>query len=128
MAGMMQVDQITNSAGTGAPSFPNGIGTSSFVAPTVQKFASGTGTYTTPTSPRTPLYLKVRMVGGGGGGASSGGTSNIGGTGGNSTFGTSLLTANGGAGGESYSTNFGIGGLGGTVTVNSPAVSVVALQ
>ena len=42
-----------------------------FVAPTIQKFASGTGTYTTPVSP-APLYLRVRMVGGGGGGGGSG--------------------------------------------------------
>ena len=34
-------------------------------APTVQTFLSGSGTYTTPTSP-TPLYLKVTMIGGGG--------------------------------------------------------------
>lgn len=39
------------------------------VTQTVQKFLSGTSqTYTTPTSPRTPLYLKIRMIAGGGGG------------------------------------------------------------
>lgn len=39
--------------------------------PTVQKFLSGSGTYTTPTSP-APLYLVVEMVGGGGGGGGGG--------------------------------------------------------
>jgi len=69
------------------------------VAPTIQKFTSGSGTYTTPTSP-APLYIRVRMIGGGGAG---GGTSGqvVGGNGGNSTFGSSLLTANGGSGGGS---------------------------
>jgi hypothetical protein len=74
--------------------------------PTVQKFTSGSGTYTTPSSP-SPLYLKIKMVGGGSGGTGSstavainGGT---GGTGGNTTFGTSLLVANGGVGGSTFS-------------------------
>lgn len=65
--------------------------------PTVQKFLSGSGTYTTPTSPRVPLYIRVRMVGGGQGGQSSGTSPNPGGAGGDSTFGTTLLVA-GGAG------------------------------
>jgi hypothetical protein len=89
-------------------------------APTVQKFTSGSGTYTTPAG---TLYIKVRQVGGGGGGA---GSSTIiannfgaGGNGGNTTFGTSLLTANGGAGGGG--TGSGAGGLGGSTTINSPA-------
>ena len=34
----------------------------SFTAPTVQKFTSGTGTYTTPANVK---YIRVRMVGGG---------------------------------------------------------------
>jgi len=71
MAGVMNCDQINNSAGNGAVLFPNGITTPSFVAPTQQRFTSSTGTYTTPTSPRSPLYLRVRMVGGGGGGGGS---------------------------------------------------------
>jgi hypothetical protein len=65
-------------------------GASAYTAPTVQKFTSGSGTYTTPAN---VLYIKVRMVGGGGGGSGNG----TGGTGGNTTFGSSFLTANGGA-------------------------------
>jgi hypothetical protein len=94
------------------------------VAPTVQRFTSGSGTYTTPTSPRSPVYIKVKMVGGGGGGGSSGTASFGNGTaGGNTTFGTSLLTANGGSGANGGGAN---GGLGGAATVNSPAVRIVA--
>lgn len=82
-------------------------------APTVQKFTSGSGTYTVPTP--APLYLEITMAGGGGGGAAQGGNGT---GGGNSTFGSSLLTAGLGAGGAST----GSPGTGGTCTVNSPAV------
>lgn len=88
-------------------------------SPTIQRFTSGSGTYTAPINVK---YIKVKMVGGGGGGAGSGtgGGGGAGGAGGNTTFGTSLLTANGGAGGT------GAGGqsAGGTVTVNAPAVNI----
>lgn len=92
------------------------------IAPTVQAFTSGTGTYTRPTSP-TPLYIKIKMVGGGGGGQGSntGGQGSSGSPGGNTTFGTSLLTANGGAGGTGASVS------GGTTTVNSPAIALVSI-
>lgn len=98
------------SGGAATPTF-RALATADFIAPTVQQFTSGSGTYTTPTSPRLPLYLKVRMCGGGAGGQ-GGGTSGVGsgGNGGNSTFGSSLLTANGGAGQS-----------GGSATVSSPA-------
>lgn len=68
---------------------------SSPALPTIQKFTSGSGTYTTPANVR---YLRVRMVGGGSGSSGSGtaGAGN-GGAGGNTTFGSSLLVANGGA-------------------------------
>jgi hypothetical protein len=89
-------------------------------APTIQKFTSGSGTYTTPAE---VLYLKIKMVGGGGGGAGSGtivaNNHGSGANGGNTTFGTSLLTCNGGAGGGGAGS--GAGGLGGTATINSPA-------
>ncbi len=65
-------------------------------APTVQKFTSGSGTYTTPAG---VLYIRVEMVGGGGGGqgsSTSAWASNSATVGGNTTFGTSLLVANGG--------------------------------
>lgn len=78
-------------------------------APTVQKFLTGTSTYTRPTP--APLYLRVRMVGGGGGGGASGtgsyGTAAT--AGGASTFGTSLLAANGG----NFGSPGGAGGQGG---------------
>lgn len=88
-------------------------------APTVQKFTSGSGTYTTPTNP-APLYIRVRMVGGGGGGSGSGtGTSaGVGGDGGNTTFGSSLLVANGGTGGLDGASN-NAGGTGGTASLGS---------
>lgn len=74
--------------------------------PTIQKFTSGSGTYTTPSGVK---YIKVELVGGGGGGAGSGtsGAGN-GGAGGNTTFGTSLLSASGG--GAGLTTNGGGGG------------------
>jgi hypothetical protein len=91
-----------------------------YTAPSVQRFTSGSGTYTTPTGVK---YIMVEMVGGGGGGAGSGTSSSggVGGAGGNTTFGTSLLTANGGGGGTAS------GGqtTGGSVTINSPAVTLV---
>ncbi|WP_374029779.1 hypothetical protein [Bdellovibrio bacteriovorus] len=82
--------------------------------PTQQRFTSGSGTYTRPVG---VTYIKVRMVGGGAGGSGSGTTASggNGGAGGNTTFGTSLLTANGGvATGPS-------GGVGGTATIAAPA-------
>ena len=94
-----------------------------FTKPTVQRFLSGSGTYTTPAGVK---YIKVKMAGGGGGGGVGGANTGTASTdGGTSTFGTSLLTANGGHGGAyqgDYSTNFG-----GSVTVNSPAIALVAL-
>lgn len=90
------------------------------IPPTIQKFTSGSGTYTTPTSPKVPTYIRVRMVGGGGGGSGSGSAGTVtGGTGGNSTFGTSLLTANGGTGGGQQTA-----GSGGSTTMNSPAIGI----
>lgn len=95
-----------------------------YTNPTVQKFTSGSGTYTTPSG---VAYIRVRMVGGGGGGG--GGTApttvTTGGTGGNSTFGTSLLTANGGVGGGN--TNGGAGGSA-SVTGSATVIQIVALS
>lgn len=98
--------------------------TATFTAPTVQRFTTGSGTYTLPTSPRAPLYIKVKMVAGGAGGA-GGGTAagTAAGDGTSSTFGSSLLTATGGVHGT-YGA--GLGGAGGTTTVNSPAVTIAA--
>lgn len=72
-------------------------------------------TYTTSTSPRTPLYLEVFMLGGGGGGSGSG-TSGYG-AGGNGTasyFGANILKSGGGVGGS-----VGTPGTGGSCTVSS---------
>lgn len=88
------------------------------VAPTIQKFLTGSGTYTTPTSP-APLYIKVIMVGAGGGGCGTGGA---GGNGGNTTFGTTLLAANGGIGGVSNAAV-----LGGTASLGTGPIGI-ALQ
>lgn len=85
--------------------------------PTVQRFASGSGTYTAPAGVR---YIKVKMVGGGGSPTVAGvGSGNAGAS---STFGSSLLTAGGGAG----STGPG-GAVGGTTTVNSPAINILSV-
>ena len=94
--------QFLKSAGAGAlPTF------SSFVAPTIQKFTSGSGTYTTPAN---VLYLRVRAIGGGGAGGGGGASGGIGGNGGSTTFGTSLLNAGGGTGGSNNINNGGAGG------------------
>lgn len=90
-------------------------------APTIQRFTTGSGTYTTPTSP-TPLYIKVTLVGGGGGAGgtgSSGGTS--GGSGGNTTFSTSTA---GGGGGSSVS---GISGGNGGQPTNSFSLDIAEI-
>lgn len=92
-------------------------------APTIQRFTSGSGTYTTPINVK---YIKVKIIGGGGGAAGSGtsGTAGAGGSGGTSTFGTSLLTVTGGEGGQVGAGGF-FGGIGGTVTINTPAIEVM---
>ena len=94
--------------------------TISLTAPTVQKFTSGTGTYT---SPAGVLYVRIIAVGGGGGGAGSGtaSSSSNGGAGGNTTFATSVVVANGGAGGVwSGLTN----AAGGTASLGSGAAGI----
>ncbi len=93
---------------TTAPSWSSGSFTP--VVPTIQAFLSGSGTYTTPTSP-APLYITVEVAGGGGGGV---GGAAAGSTGVASTFGTSLLTANPGVGAPDIG-----GGAGGTATVTT---------
>jgi len=93
----------------------------STTAPTQQIFTSGSGTYTLPSGVK---WVRIRMVGGGGGGhgsyASGGAPPASAGTGGNTTFGTSFLTANGGVGGSGYGTP----GTGGTVSVGSGATGI----
>ncbi len=72
---------------------------------------------------RAPLYLIVDAVGAGGGGAGGGtATGSTAGDGGDTTFGTSLITAGKGSGGLYRST-----AAGGNPTVNSPAVALVSV-
>lgn len=104
---------IKSTGGTSAPAW------SSFTAPTIQKFTSSSGTYTTPTSP-APVYIRVRMVGGGGGGTGSGSTAGAGTSGGNTTFGTTLLVANGGVNGG-FGNN---GGAGGSASLGSGPIGI----
>ncbi len=90
--------------------------------PTVQKFTSGSGNYTTPAG---VLYIRVKLVGaGGGGGGSSTTVANNGGTGG--TGGTTyfrvgaspdLLVGAGGVGGAGVTQSQ--GGAGGTASLGS---------
>lgn len=89
---------------------------------TIQTFTSGSNTYTTPSGVK---YIRVRMCGGGGGGAGSGTTNGTAaGAGGNTTFGTSLLTANGGTGGV----RGGDATTGGSASVAGSATQISALS
>lgn len=82
--------------------------------------ASGTGDSTlTFYAARAPIALKVKMVGAGGGGGGTGAGAAGGGTGGNTTFGTTLLVASGGVGGSNSAV---IGGVGGAVSLGSGPV------
>lgn len=68
-----------------------GVSTATFTAPTRQIFTSGTAqTYTTPTSPRTPLILKITVIGGGGGGGAGANISAGSGGGGGGAGGASI--------------------------------------
>ena len=93
-------------------------------APTVQRFLSGSGTYTVSAG---VLYIEVEMVGGGGSGGGSNGGGGSGSNGTGTTFGTSLLTANFGYGGPVGAAGNITGGIGGTGVVNSPAISLISI-
>lgn len=89
-------------------------------APTIQRFLSGSGTYTTPAN---VLYIEVEMIGGGGGGSGASGYApgNGGGAGGylkfmisNPTATYNYLVGSGGTGGPGNDLN---GGAEGTSTV-----------
>lgn len=68
-----------------------------YIVPTVQRFLSGSGTYTVPTSPRKPIYLRVTMAGGGEGGGT--GNSAYGNAGSNTTWNSTDVIAGGATGG-----------------------------
>lgn len=88
--------------------------------PTIQKFTSGSGTYTTPTG---CTWIRVRMIGGGSGGVGSGTTGGTAPTaGGSTTFGSTLLVCNGG-GASGWQ---GAGGAGGTVSNTSGPIMITA--
>jgi hypothetical protein len=89
--------------------------------PTIQAFTSGSGTYTLPAN---CLWIEVEAVAGGGGGSGSGTSNGVGGTGGNTTFGTTFITCNGGSGGQANDDG-GAGGSasGGDFNINGSAGS-----
>lgn len=110
---------FSNTAASRTITVPDATGTmlldTTLNPPTVQQFLSGSGTYTTPTNP-APLYIRVIAVGGGGGGQGGAGAGQGAGTsGGNTTFGGTLIVANGGANGA---------GSGGTVSIAAGAVGI----
>lgn len=79
--------------------------------PTVQKFLSGSGTYTPAANVQ---WIRVRMAGGGSGGSGSGTSGNTaGGAGGNSTFNTTTT-----APGAAAPANTATGGIGGAAGAN----------
>lgn len=91
--------------------------------PTVQRFTTGSGTYTTPSGVK---WIWVLAVGGGGGGGPTGTASSpgtIGSAGGSTTFGSIVVCTGGGA--ATVSAGSAGGGAGGTATVNSPAITVL---
>lgn len=109
----------TGSAATAADLTPSQVRSLLYTAPTVQRFTSGSGTYTTPAG---VTYIKVTVIGGGAGGSGKSGSSGTAGSA--STFGTSLLSAPGGE----APTNFSQGGRGGAApTINSPAIAIVSV-
>lgn len=93
--------------------------------PTVQKFTSGSGTYTTPAG---VVWIRVRAVGGGGGGGGNGNTTGpTGTTGGNTTFGSSLITASGGVGGAGAPSGVAaLGGAGGAAFLGSGPIGLAS--
>lgn len=101
------------SAGSGTPVWRA-------IAPTVQKFTSSSGSYTTPAN---ALWIMVEANGGGGGGAGGSNTVSLnggaGGTGAASTFGTGLLVAGGGLNGAGSAVNGALGGVGGTASIGA---------
>lgn len=96
------------------------------VAPTVQIFLTGSGTYTLPISPRPPLYLRITAVGGGGGGGGSGFGAGSAGDGSDTAFGTTLIVAFGGKGGHAFNSGSGdgSGGLGGAATLGTGPIGL----
>lgn len=108
---------LASGGGTAAPVW------TSFKAPTVQTFTSGSGTYTTPAGVK---YLRIRLVGAGGGASSTGtaGTA-AGSNGGDTTFDGLNLVGNRGGGGQISAGSF-AGGTGGAGTAVTGTIIVLA--
>lgn len=99
------------SGAAAAPSFK------AFQAPTIQRFTSGSGTYTTATG---ALYITVEMAGGGGGGSGSGTSPGAPGTAGDTTFGSNTAAKGAAASGAAA-------GGGGSATVGT-GTTIHAMQ
>lgn len=81
-------------------------------APTVQKFLSGTGSYTTTAG---VLYIEVEMIGGGGGGAGNGNSNGAAGGGGGGYLKFIVSSPS-----PAYTYSVGTGGTGGAVATTNP--------
>lgn len=117
------VGQVLTGVSSADPTFQTLPGNTTILAvPKITRETTvGSGTFTTNTSPPT-LYMRVTVVGAGAGGNGSGTglSGGMGGTGGTSSFGTSLLSA---TGGTATNTTTGALGAGGIPTVTSPAIT-----
>lgn len=112
---------LTSGTGTASWNAQN-LAPGSLRTPTVTKYLTGSGTYTTPAN---VAYVEIEMVGQGGGGSSgagSTGTGNGGTAGSDSTFGP--MTAGGGGGGRADGPNNANGGAGGTASLGSGPIGI----
>lgn len=91
------------------------VTTATFLPPTQQVFTSST-TYTIPTSPRKPLYVKVTVTGGGGGGGGGANVTGGGGGGGGGGAGTSIAWVAGTSITSSQTVTIGAGGTNGAAS------------
>lgn len=105
--------QTGTGSGSAAPAWQD------FKPPSVQKFLSGSGTYTKPSG---VLYIRLKMVGGGGGGSGGGASGVNGSAGGDSTFGSNI-TAGGGQQGN-FTSNAGASGGTNTISEGTTVVNV----
>lgn len=125
-------------SGTGSNKLIQGNAGYNAAAPTIQKFTSGSGTCTIAAGVQ---WFSVEMCGGGGGSGATGTGPTGGSSGGNTTFGTTLLSApggskgagtTGGAGGSSASLGTGPigysynGVAGNSGTTNATAVAITS--
>ena len=97
LIGYLDNTQATAGTWATAPSTVQLLPSNNWIAPTVQRFTSGSGTYYTPAGVK---YIRVTCVGGGGGGGGGSNNLNDGGSGtagSSTTFGT-LTAAGGGRG------------------------------